>query len=422
MMTTHYDLIISGGHVIDPANGIDGPREVAITGERIATVAERLPPHTTGRVVDATGQLVTPGLVDLHAHLFWGRDFFGIDADSLAWRCGVTTWVDSGSAGAFSMPAFHAHVAERSTLRILAFINISYLGIPGLNYDEYCNPAACNVPLLVSVVEANRDLIVGVKVRIGKEGVCSAGLYPLQKAVEAAEATGLPIICHISDGPPAVEKVLQLLRPGDVVTHAFTGASHRLIDGRGRVRPAALRARDAGVLFDIGHGAGSFSFDSAEALTRHGFWPDSISTDLHQISLPGPNLVEDQELMPRIRGDGSPHLTLLTVMTKFLYLGMPPAEIIRATTIAPANAIRRGGEIGTLTPRSRADVAVLSIEPGPVELVDIYGNSRPFDRSFRAMRTFVAGRELERRPMPPKLPWIRLVDQEADTEPVGYAR
>ena len=141
-MTVHYDTIISGGHVIDPANGIDGPREVAITGGRIAAVAERLPPHTAGEVITATGQVVTPGLIDMHAHLFWGRDYFGIDADSIAWRCGVTTWVDSGSAGAFSVPAFREYIARRSALNILAFINISYLGIPGLNYDEYCNPKA----------------------------------------------------------------------------------------------------------------------------------------------------------------------------------------------------------------------------------------------------------------------------------------
>jgi dihydroorotase len=400
-MIERYDLVIAGGHVIDPANGIDERRDLAVANGRIAAVAVQLPPHTAGEVVDASGKLVTPGLVDLHAHLFWGRDFFGIDADSLAWRSGVTTWVDSGSAGAFSMPAFRKHVAERAEVNVLAFINISYLGIPGLNYDEYCNPAACDVPLVVRTVDAYRDLIVGVKVRIGKEGVCSPGLSPLRKAIEAAEATSLPVMCHISDGPPPVERVLALLRPGDIVTHAFTGADHRLIDGRGRVRPAALRAREAGVLFA-----------SAEALVREGFWPDTISTDLHQISLPGPNLVADQELMPRIRGDGSPHLTLLTVMTKFLFLGMPVAEIVRATTINPAKAIGRSDEIGTLTPGAVADVAVLAIEPGPVELVDIYGNRRQFDRSFRASHTILAGRELEPRPMPPKLPWIRFVDQE----------
>jgi dihydroorotase len=409
----HYDVVISGGRVIDPANGIDGVREVALAGGRIAAVAERLPAHTAGRAIDATGLLVTPGLVDLHAHLYWGRDFFGIDADSLAWRCGVTTWIDSGSTGAFSLPAFREHVVKRSTVRILAFINISYLGIPGLNYDEYCNPAACDVPLLARVVEQNRDLVVGVKVRMGKGGVCYRGLEPLRKAVEAAEATGLPIMCHISDSPPPVADVLALLRPGDIVTHAYTGGGQRLVGRRGRVRQAALRAREAGVRFDVGHGAGSFSFDSGEVLARDGFWPDTISSDLHQVSLVGPNLVADQEVMPRVRGDGSPQLTLLTVMTKFLCLGMPLSDVIRATTVAPAEAIGRG-ELGTLTPGAPADVAILSLEPGAVELVDIHGNRRSFNRTLRAVQTFAAGRELEQRPMPPPLPWIQMVDAETD--------
>jgi dihydroorotase len=406
-----FDIVISGGHVIDPANGVDGVRDVAIAGGRIVAVAEQLPPHVARRVVDAAGSYVTPGLIDLHAHLYWGRDYLGIDADSLAWRCGVTTWVDAGSAGAFSMPGFREHIVRRSSVRMFAFINISYLGIPGMNYDEYCNPKACDVPLLARVVEENRDLIVGIKVRMGKEGVCYPGLRPLHKAVEAADTTGLPIMCHISDTPPPVDQVLALLRPGDIVTHAFTGAGERLIDGKGRVRPAARRAKDAGVRFDVGHGAGSFSFETGEALARQDFWPDAISTDLHQISLVGPNLVEDQEIMPRIRGDGAPALTLLTVMTKFLSLGMPLTEVIRATTATPARMIGRD-ELGTLAPGAAADVTILSLEREPVELVDIHGNRRVFDRRFRAERAFVAGRELEPRQLPPRLPWIRLLEDE----------
>ncbi|HEU5431826.1 MAG TPA: amidohydrolase/deacetylase family metallohydrolase [Thermomicrobiales bacterium] len=409
MTNADYDIVITGGHVIDPANGVDDVREVAIAAGRIAAVAARLPPHSARQVVDAAGHYVTPGLIDFHAHLYWGRDYLGIDADSLAWRCGVTTWVDAGSAGAFSIPGLREHVVRRSALRMFAFINISYLGIPGMNYDEYCNPKACDVPLLARVVEANRDFIVGVKVRMGKEGVCYPGLRPLHKAVEAAEATGLPIMCHISDTPPPVDQVLALLRPGDIVTHAFTGAGERLVDRRGRVRPAALRAKAAGVRFDVGHGAGSFSFESAEALARADFWPDAISTDLHQISLVGPNLVEDQEIMPRVRGDGAPQLTLLTVMTKFLALGMPLFDVIRATTAAPA-AMMGHGEVGALTPGSAADVTILSFDAEAVELFDIHGARRQFDRTLRAVRAFVGGRELAPRQPPERLPWIRLVE------------
>jgi dihydroorotase len=409
----HFETVITGGHVVDPANGLDEVRDVAISGGRIAMVARELPAHTASRVVEASGLVVTPGLVDLHAHLFWGRDYFGIDADSIAWRSGVTTWVDSGSAGAFSFPAFRRYIVDQAEVSIFAFINISYLGIPGLNYDEYCNPAACDVPLLAQVVDEHRDLIAGIKVRMGKGGVCYPGLRPLRQAVAAAEITGLPIMCHISDTPPSLERVLALLRPGDIVTHAFTGAGERLIDGDGRVRKAAWRAKEAGVRFDIGHGAGSFSFTSAEALLSEGFLPDVISTDLHQISLPGPNLLEDQEVMPRIRGDGSPHLTLLTVMTKFLALGMSLPEVIRATTVAPMEAIGRPSVAGTLTPGAAADVAVLRVDDGPVELVDIEGNRRVGERSLSAVHTFIAGRELPPRPMPPPVPWLRMVDQES---------
>ncbi len=387
-MAIHYDIVISGGHVIDPANGIDGFREVAITGDRIAAVAERLPPHIAGHVIDATGQVVTPGLVDLHAHLFWGRDYLGIDADSLAWRCGVTTWVDAGSAGAFSMPGFRQYMVRRSTVRMLAFINISYLGIAGLNYDEYCNPKACDVPLLARVVEENRDLIVGIKVRMGKEGVCYPGLRPLRKAVEAAEATGLPIMCHISNSPPSVDSVLALLRPGDIVTHAFTGGGQRLIDRRGNVRPAALRAREAGIRFDIGHGAGSFSFASgrstcpARVLAGH---------DLHRPASDQPRRSESG----RRPGDHASHPRRWHAATHAIdrddEVPLPWAcRWPRSSGPPPRRPQRRSVgtvKLGMLEPGSRADVAILRVEPGSVEFVDIYGTRRSFDRKLEAMRT-----------------------------------
>ena len=404
-----HETIIAGGRVVDPANGVDAVRDVAIAGGRIAAVAERIAPGPATRVVDAAGRIVTPGLVDLHAHCYWGRDYFGIDPDSLAWRSGVTTWVDAGSAGAFSLPGLREHVERRSAVRVLGFANISYLGVPGLNYDDYCNPRACDVPLLTRVIAANRDFVVGVKTRMGKGTFCSPDLGPLRKAVEAAAAAGLPVMCHISDAPPGVASVLRLLRAGDIVTHAYTDAGQKLVDDAGRLLPAARRARQRGVRFDVGHGAGSFSFPTAEALVGQGFWPDTISTDLHQLSLVGPNLLEDQEVMPRVRADATPSLTLPLVMTKFLSLGMPLAEVVRATTTAPAAAIGRP-DLGTLAPGAPADVAVLRLDREPVELVDIAGNRRVADRQLRAERTFFAGRELDPRPLPPPPPWFVMVD------------
>jgi dihydroorotase len=226
-------------------------------------------------------------------------------------------------------------------------------------------------------------------------------------------------MCHISDAPPDVEDVLALLRPGDIVTHAYTGGSERLVDDAGRPRAAVLRARDRGVLFDIGHGAGSFSFASAEALASAGFWPDTISTDLHQVSLPGPNLVADQELIARVLGDGSPQLTLLTVMTKFLYLGWSLPDIVRAVTARPAELLGMAGIIGTLQTGAQADIAILELEQTPVELVDILKERRMFDRSLRCVETLVAGTPMIRKDVPPPPPWIRLVDLEGDGQPTG---
>ena len=266
------------------------------------------------------------------------------------------------------MPAFREFIVRPSAVRILAFINVSYLGLAGLNYDEYCNLLACDVDLLERVVDQSRDTVVGIKVRIGTEGVCGGRMEPLVRALEAGERCDLPVMCHISETPPPVEDVLPLLRPGDIVTHAFTGLSERIVDENGRLRDEARRARDRGVIFDVGHGAGSFSFETGEALAAEGFWPDVISTDLHQMSLPGPNLLDplSQELVARVKGDGTPQFTLLTVMSKFLHLGMPFAEVIRATTRRPAEALGRADEIGSLAPGAAADVALLEIEEGAV--------------------------------------------------------
>ena len=407
----HFDLLIKGGRLVDPAQGIDHPRDLGIVSGRVAAVDSAIPAATADQVIDASGRLVTPGFIDVHTHVSLGADYFGIDADSIAWRSGVTTWVDAGSAGGFRMPAFRRTVVNPATVRIRALINVSYLGLAGLNYDEYCNAAACNTEVLARVASADPELVVGIKARMGDDGVCYPGLYPLQKALEAGNATGLPVMCHISGGLPRVDEILALLRPGDIVTHTVTGDGERLIDDQGRVLPAAQRARDRGVRFDVGHGAGAFSFPSAEALAAGGFWPDSISTDLHQLSVAGPNLVADQAFIVEVRGDGTPQLTLLTVMSKFLYLGWSVPEIIRATTATPA-AMFGWTDIGTLRPGARADVAIIEIVNHPHRLVDTYGNFRAFDRAFVCHATIVGGQPMEPKEVPPVPPWVRLVDLE----------
>jgi dihydroorotase len=408
-----FDLLIKGGEVVDPAAGFEGRLDVAVSGNRIAAVDRDIPESSTSQVIDGRGCLVTPGLVDLHTHVFWGAGYFGIDADSVSCRSGVTTWVDAGSAGAFSMPAFNEFIAKPAATRIYAFINASYLGLAGLNYDEYCNPAACDVPLLVRVARQYPDLVRGIKVRMGTEGVCGGRMEPLMRALRAAEELGLPVMAHISDAPPETDDFLPLMRPGDIVTHAFTGLSEKIVDDSGSLRDSTREARSRGVVFDIGHGSGSFSFITAEALAAVGFWPDTISTDLHQESMAGPNLLDPlaQEVIARVKGDGSPQFTLLTAMSKFLHLGMPLPEVVRAVTSRPAAVLGLADQIGTLRPGAAADVAILRLEQGRFRLYDIHGNERWATRILTHVDTVVAGGRLPHKEVPPPPPWIDLIDR-----------
>ena len=254
-----------------------------------------------------TGQYVTPGLIDLHTHVYRGVGYFGIDADAIAWRSGVTTWVDAGSSGAFTFPGLRDFVTESSKSRVYAFMSLSYLGMAGLNYDEYAAIEALDPAPLRRTVDLNRDRIVGLKVREGTGRTGNQGLEPLRRARAWADELELPIMCHIANAPPPVTDILPLLQKGDILTHAYTGLTERLIDDGGRLLDAAREARERGVVFDIGHGSGSFSWWSAEALSGAGFWPDVISTDLHQVSLPGPDHRSRRiETVARVKGDGSP--------------------------------------------------------------------------------------------------------------------
>lgn len=417
-----FDLIIKGGTVIDPGAELSGSLDVAIVGDRIAAVERDIPAGDGWRVVDASGQYVTPGLVDLHTHIYRGVGYFGVDADAIAWRCGVTTWVDAGSSGAFTIPGFREFIVEPARVRIRAFIAMSYMGIPGLNYDEYAVLQSLDADVLHRAVAANRDLVVGIKVRMGTGRTGYQGLEPLRRARQAADELGLPIMCHIATSPPAVEEILALLTAGDIVTHSYTGQTERLIDGDGALLDAARQARERGIVFDIGHGSGSFSFESAEALARAGFWPDVISTDMHQVSLPGPNLLDPmaQEIVARVKGDGTPQFTLLTAMSKFLYLGWGFPDVIRAATSRPAEVLRLQGLVGTLRPGAYADVATFVVDRGEYRMFDIHGNERVATQMIRNVRTIVGGRDLPRKEMPDPPPWIRLVDLEERVYRPGY--
>jgi dihydroorotase len=270
-------------------------------------------------------------------------------------------------------------------VRITGFVNISSIGLVCDDY-ELANPWYCDVGLLRRIVERNRDLVLGVKVRMGNLlPLRGEPLDPLRRAREAADACELPLMMHISFGPPTLAEVLPVLQPGDVLTHCFTGHAMKIVDAEGRLLDVARRAWESGVVFDVGHGTGSFSFETAEAVMGEGRKPDVISTDLHQLSVNGPTF------------------DLPTTLSKFLHLGMSVPEVIEAATARPAAVL--GLDAGTLRAGAPADVALFRLLEGSFPLQDIHGNVREARRLLRNTLTLVGGRELERLPLPPRAPW-----------------
>ncbi len=276
---------------------------------------------------------MTPGFIDLHTHVYWGGTSLGVDATDAARQSGVTTLIDAGSAGPGNFRGFLKHVIEPSEPRILAYLHISFAGIFAFSkrimVGESSDMRLMSPADAVAVANANRDVIVGIKVRVGRHASGSSGVAPLDIALQVAEELGLPLMAHIDEPPPSYEDVLIRLRPGDVLTHCFRPFPNSPVTGQGAVKQAVLEARQRGVLFDVGHGMGSFAFKTARAMLDAGFMPDTISSDLHILNLEGP--VFDQA----------------TTLSKFLSLGTPLIDVIRATTANAAAAIRRP-ELGTL--------------------------------------------------------------------------
>ena len=382
-----FDLLIRGGEVIDPGGGREGKLDVAVTGGLIAALDSDIPADAAVRVIDAAGQYVTAGLVDLHTHVFRKVTYWGIDPDPVASRSGVTTWNDAGSAGALTLPGLREFVVEPARVRITAFLNISNIGLVGADH-ECANLAYLDVDLFRRLADRNRDLVHGVKVRMGTPTVGENGLEPLRRARRAAEECDLPLMVHIAFGPPAVDDVLPLLRPGDILTHCFTGLTMKIVDDAGRLHDSAKRAWDSGVIMDVGHGTGSFSFETAEALMAAGRSPDVVSTDLHQLSAHGPAY------------------DLPTCMSKLLHLGMATRDVVRAVTSRPAEILGIEQEVGTLRPGSAADIALFRLHEGRFPLYDIAGEMREARELLVNTLTIVGGRPLEPLPPDPPAPWV----------------
>lgn len=372
----NYDLLIRGGHVIDPKNNLDGVADVAVSGERIAAVGADLDVSKAKQVVDARGLYVTPGLVDLHVHVFhstgiadaWAGDN-SIAPDAFSFRTGVTTMVDAGSSGWRNFESLKHSVIDRARTRVLALINIAGLGMITDIVEQH--PEDMKPDEVARLAKKYKDIVVGVKsAHYQKPGWESVDL-----AIQAGKLAGIPIMVdfgYFLPERPYWQLVTQRLRPGDISTHCFRGPVP-WVDQQGKLYPYLYQARERGVKFDVGHGGGSFVFRNAVPAVAAGFYPDSISTDLHTGSMNG-GMID----MP-------------ATMSKFLAMGMPLAAVIKASTWNPAQMIHRP-ELGHLTVGADADVAVWNLMQGAFGYADASSGRLTGKRRLFCELTLRAGR------------------------------
>jgi dihydroorotase len=387
---TKYSLVLKGGRLIDERNKRDGKFDVAIANGKIAAVAPSIDPEGS-RVRDVTGSIVSPGLIDIHTHVYHKATSLSVDPGLVARRSAMTTLIDAGSAGAGNYDGFRDYVMAHSPYRILAFLNISFPGIFGFDKDVQVGEATARSMLpvhhCVAKIEANRDRIIGVKVRIGGIVTGDLGLGALELALEAAEAVGLPLMTHIGHPPPSYSAVVDMLRPGDILTHCYRPDPNSAIGEDGKVLDAVKEARKRGVLFDIAHGMGAFGYDTAEAALKDGFKPDLISSDVHVIAIEGPGF------------------DLLHTMSKLLNCGLSLAEVIGMSTSRPALAIRHP-ELGHLGVGATADISVLREVQSDYVFADVVGTTRQGSKLLHPVAVYLGGREMEVSTRPFETPYI----------------
>jgi len=375
-------LTLAGGRVLDPGQGIDGPADIVVDDGVIADPSAAAGASCgaedgagPGRaVVDVTGLIVTPGLIDLHTHLYHGVSHYGVDADTHCLRRGVTTAVDAGSAGAQTFPGLRRYVIERAETRILAFLNIAVGGMITSLVGELEDIRWASAAQAIASARANPDLIVGIKVRLGHQMVGNDPAPAMRLAMEAADALDLPLMVHVIDMRPPISWLLPYLRRGDVVTHCYHGNEGGILDSAGNVLAGVRRARERGVLFDVGHGVGSFAYRVARSAIAQEFPPDTISSDLHAHNVAGPAF--DQA----------------TTLSKLLHAGMDLAAVITATTSTPALAVRRGDRIGALAPGRAADLTAFELRAGQWALPDAAGETAVVERLLVPRLLVRAGR------------------------------
>lgn len=389
-MTLHLDapealdLVVRGGRVFDPGSGLDARLDVGIRHGRIVALAPDLSERTAAprrtmpmdpgtAVIEAGGRLVTPGFIDLHTHVYVGVSQLTVPVDVASPVGGVTTSVSAGDAGAHTIEGFRRLAVEGSRTRVLAFLHVSTIGLSAWPVGEARIPELLDVAAGVRAARAHADVVVGIKVRMGGPSIIGdGGLEPLRRAVAIADQVDQPVMMHIGDGPRPLGELLALLRPGDIVTHAFTSSANTLLEG-GRLARGVEAARERGIRFDVGHGSSSFSFAVAEAAAAARFWPDTISTDLHALSINGPAL------------------DLPTTMSKMLHLGMELPDVVRAVTSVPATLVGRSDRLGAIGLGRTADLAVISLRDEDHLVHDADAASRSLRRRIVVHHTIRAG-------------------------------
>jgi dihydroorotase len=361
--------------VVDPSTGRDDVVDIGVKDGFVDVIGE-VKESTADKVLDVKQQYATPALVDLHTHVYHLGTSLGVNADQIAKSSGVGVFIDAGSAGAGNFAGFRKYVIEKSGSTIYSFLNVGYGGIPffGIQKNsqasEISDIRVADEVACVDCVRKNRDRIVGIKVRLSKNANGELGVEPLVAAKRCAKKLGVPVMVHFGWPPPFVDDVVELLERGDILTHSFRPYPNSILAEKGgsreRVHKKLRNARRRGVVIDIGHGSGSFSFDVAKAALADGFFPDTISTDVHALSIKEP--VHDLE----------------TTMTKFLALGMPMREIIRSVTYTPAKAIGRPMH-GVISPGSPADMVIIGVARKRAVLRDATGKRLLFDRMIRPL-------------------------------------